>query len=112
MSIIINWIVSALVVLASAYILPGVKVDSFGSALVLVVVLGLINALLKPILVVLTLPVNIITLGLFTLVINGVLVLLAAKIVPGFQVRSFGWAVLFSIVLACVNWFVNTAFRN
>ena len=103
MAILINWLLSALAIVAAAYILPGVHVESFLTALVLAVVLGIINAILKPILVLLTLPITIVTLGLFTLIINAVLILLATLIVPGFQVDGFLWALLFSIVLSLVN---------
>ncbi|MBI4037341.1 phage holin family protein, partial [Candidatus Daviesbacteria bacterium] len=94
MNILISWIISALAILAAAYILPGVQVQSLVTALVLAVVLGVINAFLKPILVILTLPLNILTLGLFILVINAVLVMLAGIIVPGFAVANFWWALL------------------
>lgn len=112
LNLLLNWFIAALTVLVAGYILPGIQIDGLGVAFVLVIVLGLINAILKPILILLTLPVNILTLGLFTLVINGLLVLLAAKIVPGFHVRGFWWAVLFSIVLSLVNGFVGRAGRT
>lgn len=112
MNLLIRWLVSAVAILVASYILPGVVLDGLFPAFVLVVVLGLINAVLRPILLLLTLPVNILTLGLFTLVINGLLVLLAAKIVPGFHVRGFWWAVLFSVVLSLVNGFLARASRN
>jgi putative membrane protein len=112
MDLLIRWLVSAVAILVASYILPGVALDGLFPAFVLVVVLGLINAVLRPILLLLTLPVNILTLGLFTLVINGLLVLLAAKIVPGFYVRGFWWAVLFSVVLSLVNGFLARASRK
>ncbi len=112
MDILFQWLVSALAILVSSYVLPGIQVESFFVALVLVVVLGLINAVLKPVIVLLTLPVNIVTLGLFTLVINGVLVLLASSIVPGFHVAGFWWAVLFSLVLTLVNGFFRKFSRS
>ncbi len=104
MKIIINWVISALAILVTAYVLPGATVEGIMPALVLAVVLGAINAFLKPILLVLTLPINVLTLGLFTLVINAALVMLAAMIVPGFAIASFWWALLFAIVLSIVNW--------
>ena len=107
MSILINWLVSALAIIAAAYVLPGVEVPDFLTALVLAVVLGIINAIIKPILLILTLPITILTLGLFALVINAVLVLLADAIVPGFTVDGFWWALLFSFVLSLINWFLN-----
>ncbi len=103
MSIIINWLVATIAIIISAYLLPGVRVAGFGSALVAAVVLGIINAFIKPILILLTLPINILTLGLFTLVINALIIILAADIVPGFKVDGFWWALAFSVVLSIVN---------
>ncbi len=104
----INWVISAVAIIIAAYVLPGVNVDGFLAALVLAVVLGAINAFIKPIILFLTFPINIVTLGLFTLVINAALVILASYIVPGFSVASFWWAMLFSIVLS----FVTTVFSS
>ena len=103
MKIFIHWLVAAIAILISAYVLPGVTVDGFVAALVLAVVLGLINAFLRPILVILTLPISVMTLGLFVFVINALMVMLAASIVPGFAVASFWWALAFGIVLALVS---------
>lgn len=103
MQILISWLISALAILATAYVLPGVRIESFFTALVTAVVLGIINSILKPILLLLTLPINVLTLGLLTFVINALLVLLAAQIVPGFKVDGFWWALAFSIVLSLVN---------
>jgi putative membrane protein len=103
MKIIIHWLLSALAVMIVAYLLPGVAVQSFFVALVVAVVLGFLNTVIRPILVILTLPINILTLGLFTLVINALLVMLAANIIPGFFVESFLTAVFFSIILWLVN---------
>ncbi len=103
MNILVNWLVSALAVLASAYLLPGVAVTSFVTALVAALVLGILNAFIKPLLILLTLPINIVTLGLFTLVINAGLIMLAANMVDGFTVNGFWWAVIFAIVLSIVN---------
>lgn len=107
MSIILNWLLSAVVIMVSAYLLPGVIVDGLVAALVLAVVLGAINAFIKPFLVVLTLPINILTLGLFTLVIDAALIMLATYIVPGFAVASFWWALIFAVVMAVVSWVVS-----
>ena len=103
MKIIIHWFVSALIIIVLAYFIPAVHVSGFLAALAAALVIGLLNTFLKPILVILTLPISIITLGLFTLVINTLLVILAASIVPGFTIDSFGWAFVFSIVLSLVN---------
>lgn len=107
MSILINWLVSGLAILVAAYLLPGVHVSSFTSALVAAVVLGVINAFIKPILLILTLPINILTLGLFTLVINALVIILTADLVPGFKVDGFWWALGFSIILSLINSFLN-----
>lgn len=103
MGFLINWLISGLAIVIAAYLLPGIKLTGFFAALVTALVLGLINAIIKPVLLLLTLPINILTLGLFTLVINALLILLTSKIVPGFQVDGFLWAVAFSVVLALVN---------
>ena len=103
MSFMIQWLVSAAAIVITAYLLPGVKVAGVFAALVTALVLGLINAILKPLLILLTLPLNILTLGLFTLVINALLIMLAAAIVPGFFVQGFWWALLFGLVLAIIN---------
>lgn len=104
MKIIINTVAIAI----TAYILPGVKVESVFVALVVAVVLGIINMLVKPVLVILTLPINILMLGLFTFVINGLLVLLASSIVPGFHIDGFWTAVLFSIITSIISGFLDT----
>ncbi len=109
MSILINLVLSAIVILAAAYLLPGIHVANFTAALVAALVLGIVNAVIKPILLILTLPITIITLGLFTLVINALLILLTANLVPGFKVDGFFWALIMSVFLAIVNTFLHTA---
>lgn len=108
MAILANWIVSGLAIFLSAYLLSGVHVDGFATALVVAVVLGIVNAVLKPVLIILTLPINILTLGLFTLVINALLILLTTQFVSGFRVDGFWWAFLFSLVLSIVNSFLHS----
>jgi putative membrane protein len=95
-------VVTALAALIVAYLLPGVKIESAGYAFLLAAVLALLNAFVKPLLVFLTLPFTIITLGLFLIVINALIILLADKMLPGFEVGGFWWAVLFSIILSLV----------
>ncbi len=99
----LNWLTSGLVVLAIAYIIPGVNIDSFFIALAAALVLGLINAFIKPVIFILTLPINILTLGIFTLVINALMVMLTATIVPGFEVVGFWSSLLFAIILSLTN---------
>lgn len=108
MQVIINLLLNALAVIIAAYLLPGIKVANFFTALVVAIVLGIANIFIKPLILLLTLPINILTLGLFTFVINGLIILLVSAIVPGFQVQNFGWAILFSIVLSLVNAVLST----
>jgi len=109
MNILINWLVMAIAVIVSAYILPGVTLSGFGAALLVALVLGLLNIFIKPLLLILTLPINILTLGLFTLVINAAIILMASAIVPGFKVAGFWYAMLFGIVLSIVLYLINKA---
>lgn len=90
-------------ILVSAFVLPGVQVEGLVVALVLAVVLGAINAFLRPILIFLTFPITILSLGLFILVLDALLIMLAALVVPGFSVGGFWWALLFALVLTLVN---------
>lgn len=106
MNILIHWFVSAIAILITAYLLPGVHISNFTAALVAAVVLGIMNAIIRPVLLLLTLPINILTLGLFTLVVNALVILLTSSLVPGFQVNGFWWALLFSVILSIVNGFL------
>jgi putative membrane protein len=101
--IIIQLILGAVSVLIVQYILPGVEVDGFFTAFVVAALLTLLNLTIKPILIFLTIPITILTLGLFLLAINAILILLAAEIIPGFSVDGFWWALLFSLILSIVN---------
>lgn len=103
MRLILNWLAAAVVILIAAFLLPGVSVDGLVAALILAVVLGAINGFIRPILVLLTLPLTILTLGLFLFILNALLIQLAAAIVPGFHVASLWSAMLFSIVLSIIS---------
>ncbi|MBY0110541.1 phage holin family protein [Patescibacteria group bacterium] len=98
----IHWLVTAIAILLAAYLIPGVEVTLLGS-IVLAVVLALINVFVKPIITILTLPINIITLGLFSLVVNALLIMLASAIVPGFAVAGFWSALFFAIILSLIT---------
>jgi len=104
MTFLIHWLVRALAIVITAYLLPGVRLSGFFAALVTALVLGLINSFIKPLILLLTLPLNILTLGLFTFVINALLIMLTSALVPGFVVSGFGWALLFSLVLSVINY--------
>jgi putative membrane protein len=107
MQILLRWLLSAMAIIITAKIIPGIQVASFWLSLWIALILGLINAIIRPLLILITLPINIFTLGLFTLVINGLLVLLASSIIKGFTVSGFWTAVLFSIVLSIISYFLN-----
>jgi putative membrane protein len=99
--------VNTVAVYTAANIVPGIEVVDIKTALIFSIVLGILNTLVKPLLVILTLPVNILTLGLFSLVINAFMIMLAASIVNGFHVQNFLSALLFSIVLSVVGGFLS-----
>lgn len=103
MKILLRLLVTAALVLLIAKFLPGVIVTSFGTAVIVAIVLGLLNLFIKPILVILTLPVTFITLGLFLLVINAIIILLCSNIVEDFKIDSFWTALLFSIILSILQ---------
>lgn len=103
MSFILKWVLSAVAVLIAAYLLPGVSVESFWAALVVAVLLAIFNAVLRPILVILTIPVTVITLGLFLLVINAIIVLMTDAMIADFYVSGFWWALLFSLIISVLG---------
>lgn len=105
MNVLLRIIISAIVAFALSYILSGVHIQSFVTALILAVVLGLLNIFVKPLLIILTLPITIFTFGLFLFVINALIILLAAKFVNGFRVDGFWWALLFSLLLSILTSF-------
>ncbi|MFC3337455.1 phage holin family protein [Paracandidimonas soli] len=102
MELLLVWILNAVALLIVAYLLPGINVASFGSALIAALVLGLLNTLVKPLLVLLTLPITIVTLGLFLLVLNALVFWFAGSILKGFQVNGFWWALLGAFVYSIV----------
>ena len=104
MKLLIRLIISALAIFAASYLLSGVHINNFTTAILLAIVLALLNTFLKPILVVLTIPVTIFTLGLFLLVINAIIVLVADELIGGFRIDSFLDALLFSILITIIGW--------
>jgi len=103
MRFIIRVLVYAVIVLFLSYLLPGVYVEDTFIAIVVALLIAVFNALLKPILVVLTIPITIITLGLFLFVINALIIMLVDHLVPDFDVRNFWWALLFSLLLSFIS---------
>ncbi|MGK7389250.1 MAG: phage holin family protein [Candidatus Cyclobacteriaceae bacterium M2_1C_046] len=107
MKLLARFLITTVAILITTYLLDGIYMEGVGIAIIVAIVLGIINILIKPILVILTLPVTVMTLGLFLLVINALMIMLTAWLVPGFAVDNFWWALLFSIVLAIISWFLN-----
>ena len=107
MNLILHLLMNTLAVLTASYVLSGVKVADVRTALIVAIVLGVVNTFVKPLLVLLTLPITVLTLGFFLLVINALMVLLTAKLVPGFHAESIWWAMGFSIVLSIVSSFLG-----
>ena len=106
-----SWLINTITLFAVTRIVAGIQVESFAVALIAALVLGLLNAFLKPIIIFITLPLNILSLGIFTFFINGFVLFLASKIVRGFVIADFGsafWgALIFSIISILLNWFLN-----
>ena len=103
MNFLLRIVITAVVAFALSYILPGIHIESFWTAIKLSLVLAILNFLLKPILVILTLPITIVTFGLFLFIINALIVWLAGELVGGFHVKNFMWALLFSLLLSLLT---------
>lgn len=112
MKLIMRLLLNAIAVVILSYILPGVGVDSMFTAIIVAVVLSILNFLVKPLLVILTLPITVLTLGLFLLVINAIIILIAAELIDGFQVASFWWAVIFSLLLAFLQAILHSVLKE
>jgi putative membrane protein len=108
MRLLLIWLINALALLALKYIMPSITVDSFVTALIVAVVLGLINTVIRPIFIILTLPVTILTLGLFIFVINGLLFWAVGNFVPGFHVDGFWSGVFGAIIYSIISWALST----
>lgn len=108
MNFVIQLIISTLAVLVTSYILPGVYVENFLTGIIVAIVLGCLNTFLKPLLILLALPAVILSFGLVLIIINTLMILLADKLINGFEVNGFGWALLFSIVLWLVTSILNS----
>jgi putative membrane protein len=108
----VRLIVTALAVVIAAYILPGVSVDGGLTAILVAAVLSLLNAFIKPLLIILTIPITVVTLGLFLLVINALMIMATDSLIDGFEVEGFWYALLFSIVLTIVVSLLNNLVRE
>ncbi|WP_418790977.1 phage holin family protein [Phosphitispora sp. TUW77] len=107
--LIIRWVLNALALLVTAWLIPGIGLAGFGAALVTALILGIVNAIIRPVILFFTLPFNIVTLGLFTLVINAVMLMITAYLVDGFSVSGF-WAAFFgSIIITIISGILSRA---
>ena len=107
MRLVLVWLINAVALLAVPYVIPSISVDSFGTALIAALVLGLVNTIVRPVLVILTLPVTLLTLGLFIFVINGLLFWFVGDILGGFHVAGFWAGVFGSIVYSVISWLLS-----
>ena len=108
MRLIVTWIINAVALMALPYLLQSVQVANVGTALIAALVLGLVNTLIRPVLVLLTLPVTVLTLGLFIFIINGVMFWAVAQLIDGFRVASFGAAIIAALVYSIVSWALSS----
>lgn len=105
--LVVRWLILTIAILAAAYLIQGIYVHSFTSAFFAAAVLGILNTLVRPVLIILTLPINILTLGLFTFIINALLLKITAAFIPGFDLQGFLPAVLGALVISVVNWLLH-----
>lgn len=112
MTLLLRWLLNALALILVSYVVPGVAVASFYSALITALLIGFANAVIRPILILLTLPITLLTLGLFTFVINAAMIYLVSTIVKGFEVESFGAALLAALILWLIGWVTNSFFES
>jgi putative membrane protein len=111
-SLLLRLLLNAIVILALGQLLSGVKIDSYITAIVVAAILAFLNSFVKPILVILTLPITIFTLGIFLLFVNAFIILITVKLVDGFYVENIWWAILFSVLLAILQSFLHKALLN
>lgn len=105
--VLLRWLVLTAAVLVASWLLDGIRVNGFAPALLAAAALGILNAVFRPLIILLTLPINILTLGLFTFVINALMLKLASALIPGFDVRGFWTAVGGALIIGVVSWFLN-----
>jgi len=108
----IRWFVTTLAVLGSTWLIPGLSCDTTGALLGAALLLGIINALVRPVLLLLSLPFIIVTMGFFILVINALLILFVSKVIPGFHVAGFWTALFAGIIIGLISWILSSFFRS
>ena len=112
MNLILRFLLNGLAVLATAYLLPGVDVTDYQTALITALVLSIANIIIKPLLILFTIPITVMTLGLFLLVINAIIILLVDHFVSGFSVDGFWWALAFSLIMSIFNGIIDNILKE
>ena len=106
--IFLRWLILTFSIIATSYLIDGIQVSGFVSAFFAAAILGILNAFFRPILLILTLPVNILSLGLFTFVINAIVLMMVSRVIPGFEIYGFWSAVFGSFIISLVSWFLTS----
>ena len=109
--ILVRWLILAIAILVTSYVMDGIQVSGFFSAFFAAAILGILNAFFRPVLLIITLPINILSLGFFTFVINAILLMMVSGVIPGFKVAGFWSAVFGSLFISLISWFI-TSFIN
>ncbi len=108
MGLLIRWLILTAAIIIASYLLDGIHISGFFSAFLAAAILGVLNALFRPVLIILTLPINILTFGLFTFIINALMLKMASSVIPGFEVQGFWTAVFGALIISFVSWLLNS----
>jgi len=108
MGLLIRWLILTVAIIFASYLLDGIHISGFFSAFFAAAILGILNALFRPLLLILTLPINILTFGLFTFIINALMLKMASGVIPGFEVHGFWTAVFGALIISVVSWLLNS----
>jgi putative membrane protein len=108
MGLLLRWLILTVAIIIASYLLEGIHISGFFSAFFAAAILGILNALFRPVLILLTLPINILSLGLFTFIINAMMLKMVSGIIPGFEVHGFWTAILGSLVISVISWLLNS----
>ena len=108
MGLLIRWLILTVAIISASYLLEGIHISGFFSAFFAAAILGILNALFRPVLLLLTLPINILTFGLFTFIINALMLKRASGVIPGFEVHGFWTAVFGALIISVVSWLLNS----
>ncbi|HVO68098.1 MAG TPA: phage holin family protein [Syntrophales bacterium] len=108
MGLLIRWLILTVAIIFASYLLEGIHISGFFSAFFAAAILGILNALFRPVLIILTLPINILTFGLFTFIINALMLKMASGVIPGFEVHGFWTAVFGALIISLISWLLNS----